>query len=252
MVGPATVPRWRVIAFRVVAWLFALAMGGFGLLFAIGSMTDPEEDLHAIHNVGGLAGYAVVLAAGLALAGWRPRSQIAAFQAAAAGAVAAGVAGLLGGDLLSGASAAPLVVVAILVALHPARAEVLRVGRPSVPLLALTALALVPSVAYALTQTSLQRHAVAGDPHGDMDHYSGAGATVLILVLAALVASLGSRGSRVVAWLVGVGAVLHGVASLAYAGHVSALDTPWAWLSVAWGVAFVVAGELRSRAEGAR
>jgi hypothetical protein len=249
--GRTTTARWRTIVFRVIAGLFALVTGGFGVMFAVGSLVDEKENLHAIHNIGGLAGYTVVLAAGLALAAWRPERQIAAFQAAVAASVAAGAAGVLGGDFMPGAYVAPLVVVGVLAVLHPARAELLRFGRLNVPMLVLVLAALVPAVAYALTQASLQRHAFPGDPHGDMHHYSGAGATALILVAAALVASLGARGSRAVAWLAGGGAVLLGVVSLAYADHVSALTTPWAWMSIGWGAAVVAAGGSRSHAEGA-
>jgi hypothetical protein len=221
------------------------------VLFVIGTFTDEKEKLHTVHNLSGLCAYVAVLGAGLALAAWRPERQIAAFQAVVAASLAMIVAGLLGADLIEGTYFVAPVVVVVLWLLHPARAETLRFGTPSVPMLAVTAAAAVPATAYALTQTALERNGLPGDPHLEFHHYSGIAETALMLVGAALVASFGSSGARVVAWLTGFGMALFGLISIAYPDHTSAIESPWTWLAIAWGIGFVVLAELRPRAEEA-
>jgi hypothetical protein len=49
-----------------------------------------------------------------------------------------------------------------------------------------------------------------------------------------------------------VGSRLMGLVSLAFSDRVSAFETPWAWLAVLWGVAFVAASELECRKDVSR
>jgi len=249
--APTAVPTWRWVIFRVVAGLFAFITALFSVLFVIQTITDDTKKVHTVHNYSGLCAYVAILAAGLALAAWRPERMIAPFQAAAAASIAMVIAGLLGADLVEGSYLVPLVVVVVLWLLHPARSAVLRIGTPRVAMLVLTVAAAVPSVAYALTQAALERNALPGDPHTEFHHYSGMAATVLMLTAAALVASLGSAGSRVVAWLAGLGMALLGLISVVYPDHTSALASPWSWLVVAWGVVFVAVAEAWARMEAA-
>lgn len=245
-----TVARWRWIAFRVVAGLFAVITTLFSVLFVIGSLTDETEKIHTVHNLSGLCAYVAILSAGLALAAWRPERQIAAFQATIAASLAMIVAGLLGADLIEGSYFVAPIVVLVLWLLHPARAETLRFGKPSVPMLVMAIVAAVPATAYALTQSALERNGLPGDPHLEFHHYSGIAATALILVAAALVASFGSPGARVVAWLAGFGTALFGLISLVYPDHTSAMESPWTWLAILWGIAFVALAEMRAHEEG--
>jgi hypothetical protein len=48
-----------------------------------------------------------------------------------------------------------------------------------------------------------------------------------------------------------VGSLLMGLVSLAFSDR-SAFETPWAWLAVLWGVAFVAASELECRKDMSR
>jgi hypothetical protein len=246
------VPRWRWIVFRVVAGLFAAITTVVSVLFVIGTFTDDTQKVHTVHNLSGRCAYVAVLSAGLALAAWRPERQIAAFQATIAASLAMVVAGALGADLIQGSYYVAPVVIVVLWLLHPARAETIRFGTPSIPMLVMTALLAVPSTAYALTQAALERNALPGDPHTEFHHYSGIAATALMLVAAALVASFGSPGARVVAWFSGFGMALFGLISIVYPDHTSAIESPWSWLAIVWGIGFVVLAEMRTHAEGAR
>lgn len=140
-----------------------------------------------------------------------------------------------------------VVLVAVLFALHPFRADVLSVRFPSVPLAVLSILALIPSVPYLLTWSEMQRTAAVGDPHAELHHYSGMAVTGIGFALAGIAVAARGSGWRIVAWFVGFSWAAMGVASLAWPNYVSAFDSTWAWASVAFGVAFVAVAEWQAR-----
>jgi hypothetical protein len=111
----------------------------------------------------------------------------------------------------------------------------------------LSILALIPSVAYLLTWSEMQRTAAVGDPHAELHHYSGMAITGIGFALAGIAVAARGSGWRIVAWFVGFSWAAMGVASLAWPDHVSAFDTPWAWASIAFGVAFVAVAEWQAR-----
>jgi hypothetical protein len=99
--------------------------------------------------------------------------------------------------------------------------------------------ALVPAIAFMLTQAALQRNGLPGDPHWDFHHYSGMGAAALALPLCGLAASLRTSGRTFGAWLAGASGVLLGAGSLLLSDHVGAFEPVWAWLTLTWGVAVI-------------
>lgn len=78
-------------------------------------------------------------------------------------------------------------------------------------------------------------------------HYGGEAVGSLMIVLFAVAPALGAAGSRVAVWLVGVPMAIIAVGSLAYADHVSALETPWAGLALAWAATYVAVAEASVR-----
>ena len=108
--------------------------------------------------------------------------------------------------------------------------------------------ALVPAVAYALTQAELQRNGLTSDPHVDFHHYSGMASYALSLPLAAFAASLRVPGRRIAVWIVGVTGAGLGLGSLLLSDYPGAFETVWAWLTLAWGVALVAVAQLRGEA----
>jgi hypothetical protein len=78
---------------------------------------------------------------------------------------------IVAGDFVSGLYViAPITLVALF-ALHPERRSLFVIGGAAAA--ALAAVAPVPAVAYALTQSELQRNGSSLDPHVEFHHYSG-------------------------------------------------------------------------------
>lgn len=192
-------------------------------------------------------GFGLLTGVPLLLCAWRPDRWIAAFHVAMASSVAVLIAGLLSGDIVPGGYLYQVVLVAVLAALHPLRADVLRVRAPSVPLAVLSILALIPAVAYLLTWSEVQRNAPVGDPHAELHHYSGMAVTGIGFALAGIAVAARGSGWRVVVWFVGFSWAAMGVASLAWPDYVSAFDSAWAWASVAFAAAFVAVAEWQAR-----
>lgn len=240
--------RGRTIAFRVIAGLSGLLAAAFSIPFALMAPfeTGPDQ-IHRIHFIAGGLGFGLLTGVPLLLSAWRPDRWISAFHLAMASSVAVLVGGLLSGDLIAAGYGYQVVIAVVLVVLHPFREEVLRVRTPSIPLAVLSLLALIPAVGYLLTWSEVQRLAPAGDPHAELHHYSSMAITGIGFALAGLAVAARGTGWRVAAWLVGFSWAAIGAASLAWPEHVSAFDSPWAWASIAFGVAFVAVAEWQAR-----
>lgn len=242
------VSRGRILAFRIVAGLLGVIAFVPSVLFVVGSFTDEAQDIHLVHNVSGLAGYGLVFGAAGSIMAIRPRDSASAFRALAFGAVLSLVAGLIAGDVVSGFWFFGAVFALLLYALHPDRAETLRVRSVSPALLGLGFAALVAAGVFALHQAELQRNGnPALDPHAEFHHYSGMAVMALVLAAGALAAATGGGGWRAIGWATGVGAVLYGTASLAYADHLGTIDPTWAVVTLAWGCVLIAVVELEMR-----
>jgi hypothetical protein len=240
--------RGRTIAFRVIAAIAGLAAASFSIPFALLAPFDTGPDqIHRIHYIAGGLGFGLLTGVPLLLSAWRPDRWIAAFHLAIASSIAVLVGGLLSGDLVAGGYVYQVVVAVVLIVLHPYRGEVLSVRSPSVPLAVLSILALIPAVAYLLTWSEMQRTAAVGDPHAELHHYSSMAITGIGFALAGIAVAVRGSGWRILAWFVGFSWAAMGVASLAWPDHISAFDTPWAWASIAFGVAFVGVAEWQAR-----
>src|SRR5262245_45302513 len=235
------------LAFRIVAGVFGVFVLGTSVPFAIGSFVDDSQDIHLIHNLSGAAVYGVLLGVGLIALAARPEGYTAVLQGLVLASVGALIGGLLAGDLVEGLWFIVPLFVLVLVALDPARSALARVGTINPALLVLVVAAAIPLVAYALTQSSLQANGSSLDPHVEAHHYGGQAVGSLMLLLFAVAPALGAAGWRPAAWLVGVSTATIALGSLAYADHVSALDTSWAWLALAWAVAYIAVAELSVR-----
>jgi hypothetical protein len=245
--GPVAETRRAGRAFRVVAGV----LGGLLLLltipFAVLSIvsSDVSEAIHRFHTTGG-AVPSLVLAAALLILAARPGA-VASLQLFVVGGIVSLVVGLLAGDLVTGLLVVGPILAAIVLALYPNRSLVWRASRPRLVLVGTAVIAAIPAIAYALTQASLQRHAIAGDPHGDAHHYSGAAVAAVALPATVFVAALGRVGWRAVAWIGSAAFVLFGLASVAYSTYTSAPDAVWGWASVATGAVVLLVAELEAR-----
>ncbi len=240
--------RGRTIAFRVIAGLSGLLAAAFSIPFAaLAPFETGPDQIHRIHYIAGGLGFGLLTGVPLLLCAWRPDRWIAAFQVAMASSLAVLVGGLLSGDLVAAFYVYQVVLVAVLLALHSLRSDVLSVRTPIGPLAVMSILALIPAVAYLLTWSEVQRTAPIADPHAELHHYSGMAVTGIGFALAGLAVAARGSGWRIVAWLVGFSWAAMGVASLAWSDHVSAFDSAWAWASVAFGAAFVAVAERQAR-----
>jgi hypothetical protein len=229
-------------AFRIVAGVFGVA----GVLFSL-PFVFAGGDLHRFHNVAFTVLYGVLLGGGLLASAWRPEANVSAFLVAIASGIAGTIAGLGSGDFISGVWYTAPISIVVLWFLHPLRREILRPEGVDAASLALSLVALVPAMAFLLTQAELQRGGVEGDPHWELHHYSGMAAAGLALPLSGIAASVRARGRRLGASLVGLAAAILGAGSLLLPDHVGAFNTVWAWLALAWGVAFLVLAWLGAR-----
>ena len=231
-------------AFRIVAGILGVATIGLTLPFAITSFTDDAESIHRLHFVAGVFASGLLLGGSLLICAWEPKA-IGPFWVAVATGVASTIAGLISGDFITGLWFIAPISLAILIALHPERRLLFAIHGVDGATAVLAALAVVPAVAFALTQSELQRNGSPLDPHVEFHHYSGMASYALSLPLAALAAALRLPGRRIAVWIVGVTGAGLGLASLLLSDYVGAFDPVWAWLALAWGIVFLAVGQPR-------
>lgn len=252
-----TVARWRTIAFWILmAVLLFLHVGerpqslGWPIA-AFGGFPVDEGATHEMHWFTiGVFTWVIVLAI---LANLRDAaSQVGAAWTYALGTVLAFGLVLLLADLPP--EVAPILGAAIAIAVlafftHPSslRAKFTPTERPSRILLTLTALAAVPLTIYAVGQLQIHLDSGIADEHFEFGHWVVMGVSSLLAVLLAGVAASKVSGWRVPLWLSGAMVVALGIGSIGMTA-VSQLSTLWAVVAIAWGVAFVAAGEREARA----
>jgi hypothetical protein len=234
-------------AFRIVAGTLGIATIGFSLPFAVGAFFSDADRIHRLHFVAGVFASGLLLGGSLLIFAWRPES-IGPFWVAASTGVASTIAGLISGDFISGLWFIAPISLVILIALHPERRSLFAINGVDAATAVLAALAVVPSVAFALTQAELQRNGFASDPHVEFHHYSGMASYALSLPLAAVAAALLVPGRRIAGWIVGATGAGLGLASLLLSDYPGAFDPVWAWPTLAWGVALVAVAQLRREA----
>ena len=240
-------------AYRIVAAVLGLAVVGLTVPFTIVSFVNEQDAIHRMHNVTGLVGFGGLIGVLLIVTAWRPEENIAAFHVVAATALAGVIAGVMSGDLIDGGWLISLVAVVVTYALHPSRAELFRVRAPNLPLVALSVLAVVPGVAWALTQAELQRNGLpAVDPHAEFHHYSGMAAVGVTVPLVGLAAAFPALGERFARRFVGGCAAALGLGSLALSAHIGAFDPVWSWALVAYGAIYIALAELAERRTSVR
>jgi len=231
------------LAFRIVAGILGVVGIVLSVPFTVISFVDDAEAIHRLHNVAFTALYGVLLGTALLVCAWRPEQNVSAFFVAVGSGIAGAVAGLASDDFVSGGwFTGPISIVALWV-LHPSRRTLLRASGVDLPTALLSLVALAPAIAWLLTQSELQRRGSAADPHWEFHHYSGMAAAAIALPICGLAASLRESGRRLGAWFVGVSAVLIGAGSLLLSDYEGAFDTPWAWLTLFWGLAVIALAE---------
>jgi hypothetical protein len=235
-------------AFRIVAGVLGVATIGLTVPFALGGFFSDADRIHRLHFTAGALGSGVLLGVSLIVCALDP-DDLGPFWVAVAAGVATTIAGIISGDFISGIYFLAPLMILVLFVLHPRRRSLFEIDGVDPATAALAALAVVPSVAFALTQSELQRNGLSSDPHADFHHYSSMASYSLALPLTAFAAALLLPGRRIAAWIVGVTGAGLGLASLALSDYTGAFDPSWAWLTLVWALAIVAFAEMGMRRE---
>jgi hypothetical protein len=250
----AATSRRQLIGFYVSAVIGALLFGGLfvGVPTLITTWFTPDPEGHRIHNLthGITSGFLLTVAFVAQLRS--PERRIAAMQQVLIVGALLIVPFVAFTVVMPPTEMAAMVVafmalaaVAVVVpaVLHPARAELFRRGRTSLPLLAFAAVAGLGAAYYAAVQLGVQFGAPTGEIHAKSFHYGGAAFTALGIAACGLIAALRTSGWRIVAWSAGIGAALFGSAGIAYPDALSSLGPSAGAAAILIGAAFVALAE---------
>ena len=249
------VSKGRRTAFIVLTVLFGLGLGlgAFAFLALVAAWFGVgDREVHIVHDLAWGAHGGLLLAIPFLIQAVNPERKPAVMLGAALAGLALAVGYALSGVWLF--VPVPIVIVGLLCWLHPARGDILpRGSRARTVAAVLAVVALTPFlVTYAFDEAAIQRACPpSGDQHCEEFHFAGMAALAFALPLVGLGASLRTRGSRIVAWLVGAASVVFGLSGVLYPDNLSSIGTRWGWAAVAAGVLFVAVAEWARRREQA-
>lgn len=135
----------------------------------------------------------------------------------------------------------------LLAVLHPRARDLLRIRHLDKFMTALTAVAAVVWIRFAIAQAQLQRLAVPGDTHAAMEHWNRMAAFALFVVMWALIGATDRPGWRLTAWVVGLASIWYGLQSLLFPSSASTATVPWALAALVWAIGYLFATERRAR-----
>ena len=231
------------------AFAAGVLLGVPSLVF--GWVQGGDETMHRVHDVAWGA-FAVILVCGPGAAQlWSPERRPAAMQqllaCLAAGGLSMAASGAIApSHLIRGALLA--VPTAVMIALHPVRRGIFRVGRVNPILIALAIVATVPLAWFALRQIQIQRVDTVS-PHGIAFHWGTMATLALAIVATMFVASIGASGWRVSTWCAGSALAVFGAASAIYPDHASSVGRAWGTGAIALAVVFVLVAERQQLAQ---
>lgn len=242
--------RFRRIAFK--AWA-AILVAVFGVAFfgvtslVIAWFEDVEGVAGPVTDLGYGVLIGIVLTTGLVVQLRGPEWRIAGVQQAFLVIPALVIGSAIASDSQNLVPALILLpAIGILLALHPARGAFFRRGAaPSRIPLAITAIAAVPFIAYALDMGAQARD-LAGPPH-HVQRLSTMAAMAVAIVLTSLLAALRTRGWRIPTWSAGVAASVFGLASVVFPDQPGGVGRGWGGMAVVGGVLFIAVGEWEVR-----
>ena len=251
---PAPPKDTRTTVFRVLAGLLGLALGigTFALLnLVLGWFEGGDREIHRIHDLAWGATGGLYISLGFLLQVINPERKIAAMQMAAAGVLALVIPVLLAGDTEAfGFAAVFLAVIALLVFLHPARAEFFSRGTGFNPIMAaLAVIALVLFAKFAMDQIEIM-----GDCNSDLDehceegHYAQMATLGLGAFLVGLLASFKTRGWIIPARCAAGSMVVFGLSQLVLDDNLPGfVGRGWGAAAVAGGLFFAAIAEMDHR-----
>ena len=234
---------------KAVALVVALASLtiNFGLIDLIDGYTGfVDQARNQVLDAGWGLVFGVVLPIGLFAQLRRPERRIAGIQQTGIVALALAVAAVIGAAWSYLALAAGIAAAcAVLLTLHPARRTFLRRGPRLEPaMLALAAVAAVPSLVYAGRMASAQRRDLppADAVSNGLHHWTVMTALGLLVLLLVLLAGLRTAGWRIPAFSASIAAGGWAISCLlAPASAAGSEGHGWAWAALAWAVVVLAA-----------
>ena len=240
----------RLRAMRIIAAGMAVGAIGFGLFTIVFGLLNPAQEPHAFHNPI-VASLLIVLSAppliGIARDPENPTQPLVILAAVGVAAVATMAVALT----LDPFTLPVVVLIGVLWALAPSRSAVMPAGTVSVPLIALSALAAVVLVPYAVSQADLQRTDQVSE-HARFFHWVETAFHATAIPLLGLLAGLRPAAYRMAGWMAGIAFLVLGLASLLYAGYASALPVAMAAGAVVGGLAMLGFAALEAGGDGSR
>jgi peptidoglycan/LPS O-acetylase OafA/YrhL len=239
----------RTTCLKAVALVVALASLtiNFGLIDLIDGYTGyVDQARNQVLDAGWGLVFGVILPLGLLVQLRRPERRIAGIQQTAVVALAIAIAGAAGEEWWYLALAAVITgACAVLLALHPARQTFLTRGRHLDPLMvALAAVAAVPSLVYAWRMASAQRRDLppADAVSNGLHHWTVMAALGLLVLLLVLLAALRTTGWRIPAMSASIAAAAWAISCvLTPASAAGSEGHAWAWAVIVWAVVTLAA-----------
>jgi hypothetical protein len=238
----------RLTAMRIIAWLLTASGIAFGLFTVVFGIVGPNQEIHAVHNAV-VASLLLVLTAppmiAVARAPERATRPLVTLVALAVAGLAAMALALTPDPFILPV----LVLIGVLWWLAPTREGAVPPGRVSLPMLALVIASAVLLLPYAIDNAALQRSDHTSD-HAAFFHWVETAFYATGIVLVGGVAALRPAAFRMATWTAGLALAILGSASVAFPQHASAVASPWSWVAVIGGLAFVGLGEWEAKEVG--
>jgi hypothetical protein len=245
MTEPPEQHAGRLRAMRILAVVMAVFGIGFGLLTIAFGILSPEQEPHAFHNAV-VAALLIVISAPpvirVARAPERPTRPLVILAVIGAAALVTMALSLT----LDPFTLPFVVLVGVLWALAPRRDELVPRGQPSLLVAAVSVVAAVTLIPYALGQAELQRTDDTSE-HAAFFHWVEMSFYAAAIPLLGLLTAVRPRAYRLAGWCAGVALIVIGAASVLLADYPSALAAPLSWVALAAGVALVAVTELAAR-----
>lgn len=247
--------RWFSGLSVFFALVFGLLLFGWVGLF-LGWFSDEDGGIHRIHNVAGSGVTVGVLAAGALVAlAWR-RGDNALLQQIVAVGLGYALAAALAADPVV-AFFVPIVAIPVvtLLAIRRGWRSFLTFDGPADRyMLAATAVSVPFWLAYAFAMAHQERIGLPSDPHIQMHHWTSMAAMAISIVLIAGLASFRPKGWELTGMLVGIGAAVYGLASVAFArfpgsnvSYPGGEGVVWGLAAIVWGLGFAALTLVRAR-----
>lgn len=201
------------------------------------------DEVHRLHSLSlGVIAWGILL--GVALQVHRPDRKVAALLASLAVPIAIAASEMMAGTYTVGGTAPFLIPILIVMALHPAARDFVRLPGWNFPMLGLAAAIAVPCGVYA-AQIGKAAHPVEAD--FEVGHMTFVSAMALLAVLWGIIGASKHRGWQFAACASLVATASLGLQSVIFPDVLSRLSFPWAVGALVWCVAYSSVAILRSR-----